>query len=133
MSGAGEIVEPVQRAALVLLLVPAEGLSAADAYAELDRLARWRDRFDAERLRQLAAAAAPELAQGLENDLEPAVLSLRPALRATLEQLRDAGALAARISGSGPSAFGLFEDEAAAARAAERVPGSLVVRTREPA
>ena len=41
-----------------------------------------RERLDAEPLRELAAAsAAAELAAALDNDLQPAALSLRPDLQ----------------------------------------------------
>ncbi len=60
----------------------------------------------------------------------PAALSLRPELQAPLDRLAGAGALAARLSGSGPTAFGLFGDEEAAAAAAEAIPGALVTHTR---
>jgi 4-diphosphocytidyl-2-C-methyl-D-erythritol kinase len=56
----------------------------------------------------------------LQNDLEPAALQLRPQAGQALELLRWAGARVARLSGSGPTAFGLFEsrEQADAARAA---------------
>ena len=61
-------------------------------------------------LRQVAGAGAspldyPEL---LVNDLEPAARSLRPEIGEALEQLREAGAPVALLSGSGPTAVGLF-------------------------
>jgi 4-diphosphocytidyl-2-C-methyl-D-erythritol kinase len=53
------------------------------------------------------------------------VLALRPELEGVLERLRAAGALAAAISGSGPTAFGIFEDPAAARAAGEGIEGSI--------
>ena len=47
-----------------------------------------------------------------------------------LERLREAGALAAGISGSGPTAFGLFRSPDDAERAAGELDGALAVRTR---
>ena len=69
----------------------------------------------------MAGAGAPALAPEMENDLEAAALSLRPELNSTLDALRDAGALAARLSGSGPTAFGLFAGLDEAERAAARL------------
>jgi 4-diphosphocytidyl-2-C-methyl-D-erythritol kinase len=80
-------------------------------------------------LAELAAAPLEALAGALHNDLEPATLSLRPELAEVLERLRSAGALGARISGSGPTAFGLFGDLAAAQEAAARFEGALVAQT----
>ena len=60
------------------------------------------------------AASPLDYADLLVNDLEHAALSLRPAIREAIEALRDAGAEAALVTGSGPTAFGLFADLAAA-------------------
>jgi 4-diphosphocytidyl-2-C-methyl-D-erythritol kinase len=54
----------------------------------------------------------------MDSDLEAAALSLRPELARTLAKLEEAGAIAARISGSGPTAFGVFATRAEAESAA---------------
>jgi 4-diphosphocytidyl-2-C-methyl-D-erythritol kinase len=134
VSGVGERVEPLRLPQMALVLVPQrEGLATADVYAELDRLGRGRDRIEHERLRPLAGVSLRELADAVENDLEPAALSLRPELEEPLRALRDAGALAAAISGSGPTAFGVFERREDAARAAEALAGAVVTETRDAA
>ena len=58
------------------------------------------------------------------------MLSLRPQLERPLEALRDAGAAAALVTGSGPTTFGVFADRAGAARAASGVPGAFVSMVR---
>jgi 4-diphosphocytidyl-2-C-methyl-D-erythritol kinase len=113
-----------------VLLPQNEGLSTAEVYAEADRLGLGRDRASIEvlagQLRAAAAAGANPLEYGelLVNELQDAAISLRPEIEASLEQLRGAGAARALISGSGPTAFGLFADrraaEAAAAELGER-------------
>lgn len=124
VQGAGEIVEALALPRLGLVLVErASGLSTAAVYAELDRLraagqAPQRATLDPGPLRELAASEPARLGAGLENDLELAALSLAPELAGTLEALRGAGALGARVSGSGPTAIGLFPDRAQAAAAA---------------
>ncbi len=126
VGGAGEVVTPLPDPApyAVVLLPDPEGLSTAAVYAEADRLgcARPAGELEAGRSRLLAAAAAgesplsyPEL---LVNDLAPAAISLRPSIEAALEALRGAGAEVAIVTGSGPTAVGLFADEEAARRAA---------------
>ena len=131
VTGAGEVVEPLALPELWLVLVPsAEGLSTAAVYAEHDRSAEPREPLDPDALRGLAGAGAAALAPAMENDLEEAALSLRPELKATLEALNDAGALKARLTGSGPTAFGLFEDRPGAEAAADAIPGALVTHTR---
>jgi 4-diphosphocytidyl-2-C-methyl-D-erythritol kinase len=59
-----------------------------------------------------------ELAHAMENDLEPAAVALRPQLVDTRQGLLRRSALAARVSGSGPTIFGVFADRAAAEAAA---------------
>ena len=126
VQGAGERVEPVELPPLAAVLVPdAEGLSTAAVYAELDRLggARERARPGAAARASRHRAARRARCAALENDLQPAALSLRPELAERLDALRAAGALGAAVSGSGPTCFGLFADRAAAERAAAAAPG----------
>jgi 4-diphosphocytidyl-2-C-methyl-D-erythritol kinase len=134
VTGTGEQVEPVELPGMATVLVPqSRGLSSGEVYAELDRLGGGREHLDPDALRRLAAAPLGELAGGVENDLEPAALSLRPELGRSLAALRDAGALAAAISGSGPTAFGVFANGAAAELAARGIEGAVVAGTRAPA
>ena len=131
VTGAGERVEPVELAPLPVVLVPAAtGLSTAAVYTEADRIPTTRERLDPDAVRGLAALAPAELAERLENDLEAAAVSLRPELEDTLEAVRRSGALAARVTGSGPTVFGVYADPAAAAAAAERLPDAIVTRLR---
>ena len=132
VTGAGESVEPVELPDMALVLVPqAEGLSTAAVYAEADRIRSTRPRLDPAALSTLTRAPLAAFATHLENDLEAAALSLRPELTAILTALRDAGALAARITGSGPTAFGVFESEAAAGAAAALLSDAIVTSLRQ--
>jgi 4-diphosphocytidyl-2-C-methyl-D-erythritol kinase len=131
VTGAGERVEPVELPDMALVLVPAaEGLSTAAVYAEADRIPSTRARLDPGAVKALAGAPLATLARSMENDLEAAALSLRPELARTLARLEEAGALAARISGSGPTAFGVFAALAEAETAAAEFDGALVTRLR---
>jgi 4-diphosphocytidyl-2-C-methyl-D-erythritol kinase len=127
--GAGEEVErlPAPAPHAAVLLPDGGGLGTADVFAEADRLGLGRSMDELEglavRLREVAGAGAspleyPEL---LVNDLEPAARSLRPGIGDALEELREAGAPVAILSGSGPTAVGLFADLAAAREAAETI------------
>jgi 4-diphosphocytidyl-2-C-methyl-D-erythritol kinase len=142
VGGAGGLVEPLPPPSeFAAVLVPAEeGLRTADVYAEADRLGLGRDRdaLDAiaAKLRSAAGGGGSPLdyAELLVNDLWEAAVSLRPEIRAALAALEEAGALVALITGSGPTAFGLFEDIAAADRAATALPpryASAIVVTPE--
>lgn len=128
VAGAGELVEPVDLPDMALVLIPqAQGLSTADVYRAADRLGTSRARVDHEQLRAIARAPLGRLAAAVENDLEPAALSLRPELRSPLAALRGAGALAAAVTGSGPTVFGVFRDEGAASRAAASLRAPAIV------
>lgn len=129
VTGAGEHVERLDLPAMGLVLVPSEdGLSTADVYKEADRIESTREELDPDGLRALAGGTLAALAAGVENDLQPAAMSLRPDIGEPIERLSQAGALAAAVSGSGPTAFGIFSGPAMAERAAGAVPGSLVTR-----
>jgi 4-diphosphocytidyl-2-C-methyl-D-erythritol kinase len=126
VQGAGERIErlPPPVAHAVVLLPGGGGLSTAEVFAEADRLGLGRDDEEleglADRLREAAGGGASPLAYAdqLANDLEPAARSLRPDVGAALDALREAGAPLALLTGSGPTAFGLFPDIAAAERVA---------------
>lgn len=127
--GAGERVERLPEPAphAVVLLPDGGGLSTAEVFVEADRLGLGRpaEELDelAGRLRAAAGAGASPLdcTELLVNDLEPAAISLRPRIGEALELLRGAGAAKALLTGSGPTAFGLFADLAAAREAADRL------------
>jgi len=126
VQGAGERVErlPDPSPHAVVLLPGGGGLSTAEVFAEADRLGLGRSAAELEdlaaRLRATAGSGAPPLAYTdlLVNDLESAARSLRPEIGDALDALRDAGASHALLTGSGPTAFGLFEDLAEAQAAA---------------
>jgi 4-diphosphocytidyl-2-C-methyl-D-erythritol kinase len=132
VEGTGERIEHVDLPRLAAVLIPDEdGLSTAAVYAELDRMDGGRSSLDASALPGFAAGSTPEeLGRSLQNDLQPAALSLRPDLQDRLDALTAAGALGAAVSGSGPTCFGLFADRAAAERAAARLPGAIVTELR---
>lgn len=138
-TGAGDIVEPllpVARHALVIVPQPSP-LATAAVYQQADLLGLPRDaRGLAELLEELRLALAPQwrLPSGLlVNDLEPAAVSLCPAIADALAALRGSGADEAFVCGSGPSAAGLYWDpdgleraRAAAGELAIRFPGAVV-------
>lgn len=128
VTGAGEHVEPVELPAMALVLVPQrEGLSTAEVYRTAERVGSTRARLDSAAMRALAREPTAQLARALENDLEPPALALRPELEGVLDDLRGAGAMAARITGSGPTAFGVFPDRRAAAEAAAALSSDAIV------
>ena len=74
--------------------------------------------------------SAADVAALVANDLEPAAIELCPGIADALARCARRGALAAAVSGSGPTVFGIFGDRAAAEAAAGSVPGSIADRAR---
>ncbi|MFF8728198.1 4-(cytidine 5'-diphospho)-2-C-methyl-D-erythritol kinase [Streptomyces sp. NPDC015171] len=101
------------------------GLSTPAVFREFDRLAEGREIpgpvASPELLEALAKGDQDALAAAVSNDLQPAALSLFPELADTLAAGRGAGALAALVSGSGPTTAFLTRD----AGSAEKVAGVL--------
>lgn len=61
----------------------------------------------------------------LRNDLEAVVSNKYPQIEAMKKVLCSAGALGALMTGSGPTVFGVFEDEASALKAYKKVKDSI--------
>lgn len=131
VTGAGEVVQPVDLPPMALVVIPASpGLLSRDVYRRFDLMDLGRAALDSEALHRLARAPLEQMAPALENDLEAAALALRPELRSTIGRLCELGALAAMVAGSGPTVFGVFVDWRAAEEAASQLPGALVSETR---
>jgi len=130
VGGGGEVVEALpDPREFAVVLVPGEGgLRTADVYAEADRLGAGRGAGELasleEELRRAASSGGSplEYAGLLVNDLQGAALSLCPEIAEALAALEEVGAATALVTGSGPTAFGLFADIAAADRAAAELP-----------
>jgi 4-diphosphocytidyl-2-C-methyl-D-erythritol kinase len=129
VGGAGERVESLPEPAshAAVLLPDGGGLGTAAVFAEADRLGLGRAAGELEalaaQLREAAGAGASPLSypELLVNDLEAPARALRPGIGDALDELREAGAPVALLSGSGPTAVGLFPDLAAAGAAAATI------------
>ncbi|MBO1336520.1 4-(cytidine 5'-diphospho)-2-C-methyl-D-erythritol kinase [Streptomyces sp. VRA16 Mangrove soil] len=106
------------------------GLSTPAVYREFDRLSPEAPEPVASPalLDALRTGDVHALAATVTNDLQPAALSLFPSLKATLDAGTAAGALAALVSGSGPTTAFLVADEAAARQVAEGLTASGTCR-----
>lgn len=126
VEGAGERFERLSDPAPhgIVLLPGGGGLATADVFAEADRLGLGRPAEELGQIRRELRAAAGagqsplEYGHLLANDLQAAAVSLRPGIEDALEALRRAGAPLVLMSGSGPTACGIFESLAAAQAAA---------------
>jgi len=118
MRGIGELIEPIALPALDLVLVnPNRPVSTAQVFQSLDRVGSdsgSADPVPSERAALLAWLAA----RG--NDLEAPARRLVPEIDEVLAALRaQPGCRLARMSGSGATCFGIFDDRPGAERAAD--------------
>ena len=118
MRGIGERLEPVGLPALDLVLAnPNRAVSTAQVFAGLGAIAP-----PCEPDGPLPSGRADLLAwlRARGNDLEAPACRLAPAIAEVVETLRaQPGCRLARMSGSGATCFGIFDDQPAAAHAAE--------------
>jgi 4-diphosphocytidyl-2-C-methyl-D-erythritol kinase len=121
-SGAGERVEPWPEFPLLdyVLVNPAIEVSTAWVYGQLDLA--WTNPAVVNTIYRPSSGKNP-LAGLLINDLEEVTIKAFPELDGIKRALLQEGALAAMMSGSGPTLFGVFADSAAARRAAARLQG----------
>jgi 4-diphosphocytidyl-2-C-methyl-D-erythritol kinase len=120
MTGVGEglhpLMHPLPPAALVLAN-PGVALATPDVFAALERRENPALPRDLPRLRDTAELAA--FLSMTRNDLEPPAIRLAPVIGRVKSALSaQPGCRIARMSGSGATCFGLFDDPLAAAAAA---------------
>ncbi|WP_324276023.1 4-(cytidine 5'-diphospho)-2-C-methyl-D-erythritol kinase [Blastococcus brunescens] len=135
--GRGEQVTPVLSRTRWdwVLGIAGEGLSTPAVYGELDRMraaGRAPDdgSLDVEPvLAALRSGPTTALAPALANDLQAPALALRPTLGRALRAATEAGAVAAILSGSGPTVAALTGNEQDAHRLAAELAGAGVFRT----
>jgi 4-diphosphocytidyl-2-C-methyl-D-erythritol kinase len=136
-TGRGEQLTPVTDAAPATyhwVLALADGhLSTPTVFRTLDKQRAGRDvpepELSNDLMAALAAGDAERLGAAIVNDLQEPALTLFPALRKTLDAGREAGALGALVSGSGPTCYFLARDEAHSAALAKSLSEAGVCRT----
>jgi 4-diphosphocytidyl-2-C-methyl-D-erythritol kinase len=98
-----------------VIAVSSSGLSTPAVYGECDRLRTGLDikapSLNDELLQSLLSGDSVRVGKSLNNDLQAAACSLRPALRLILDTGNEYGALGGIVSGSGPSVAFLVADE----------------------
>ena len=134
--GIGDVLTPIAPMpdCDIVVACGGEGVSTPAAYKALDALygdfapaayTPRRDELDALK-KSLIAGDISSICGSMFNLFEAVVLPERPVARAIRETLREAGAMAAMMSGSGPSVFGIFpkgDGSAERARAALEAQG----------
>ena len=107
-TGRGEIMQPVEVDLLGLWLVvakPSEGVSTAEAYRGVKPCA------PVVPLTELLKRPIEEWQGSVKNDFEPHILAAHPDILVIKNQMLDAGAVYASMSGSGSAVFGLFRKQ----------------------
>lgn len=129
-AGRGEVLSDVLARGTYhwVLAIADGGLSTPAVYAAFDELGARTGPGPELVLAALRSGRAEVLAQALNNDLQPAAISLRPSLRRVLEAGAEIGALAGIVSGSGPTTAFLAGDAQHATRLAAELSGLGVAR-----
>lgn len=119
-TGRGEVVSPLPQLAAGWFVVvkPDEGYSTAEMYRRLDEPGSVLVRNSRYMQDAVAANNVHAVAVELHNSFER-VVPKDSSLRTIKDALRAEGALGTLLSGSGSAVFGLFDDQSAAAAAAE--------------
>lgn len=112
--GRGEVLTRLSPPALfwVLLVNPGFEVSTAWAYQSLNFGLTKKVNCN-----NIASLPVGKIAEMLHNDLETATAAAHPVIEEMEQALIQAGALGARMSGSGPTVFGIFPDEQTCRRA----------------
>ena len=132
--GIGEVLTalPALPGCYLVLGKPAGGLSTPEMYRGLDAETDVRHPDIDGQIRALREGDLFGVAERLGNVLEPVACARQPEVGIIREQMLEAGAIGARMSGSGPTVFGIFTEEEKAKKACsvlEKGPAKEVILT----
>ena len=123
-TGRGDLIEPLKAAPgpyYWTFALQDEGLSTAAVFKHFDATVQAPPAADMPPEQLLAALEAGDVAEvsrHIRNDLQATAIELRPELGQLIDLAKKAGALAAMVSGSGPTVAALSSSRAAAERVA---------------
>ncbi len=109
--GIGEIIIPLEipfPKYRILIAFPRKGVSTADAYNMIDKIPNREIKSPNETILALKNGKIPK---NLHNIFEKSVFPYNKEAESIKSAMYEYGAVSAMMSGSGPSVFGLFEDE----------------------
>ncbi|HEY5562533.1 MAG TPA: 4-(cytidine 5'-diphospho)-2-C-methyl-D-erythritol kinase [Clostridiaceae bacterium] len=111
--GIGELITPLKAFSgyRLVLIKPSFGASTKDVYNLLDLDKIFRHPLTEDIIKYIEAGDIKALAQNMKNVLENVTFNMYPVLKGIKKQLVDNGALGAMMSGSGPTIFGLYDDD----------------------
>lgn len=118
VTGVGEQLAPMRPALRghVVLVTPCRKASTGEMYRKYDEIKGLSKAENCVIIDKIKAGSPDDIAQSLHNDFLP--LYDGQAVPLALQAMKEAGALGACLSGSGPTVFGLFADVPAAQNAA---------------
>ena len=123
-TGRGDLIEPLKAATgpyYWTFALQDEGLSTAAVFKHFDATVQAppvADMPPEQLLAALEAGDVAEVSRHIRNDLQATAIDLRPELGQLIDLAKKAGALAAMVSGSGPTVAALSSSRAAAERVA---------------
>ena len=121
--GIGEILSPLpcKRSFPLVVIQPCRGLSTREVFTDLHEMpeSEWEHPDTESMIRALGEDNLRLLAASLGNTLQPVSEKKRPELRACIRALKEHGARAAKMTGSGSAVYGVFPTMAAARTAYE--------------
>ena len=123
-TGRGDLIEPLKAAPgpyYWTFALQDEGLSTAAVFKHFDATVQappMADMPPGQLLAALEAGDVAEVSRHIRNDLQATAIDLRPELGQLIDLAKKAGALAAMVSGSGPTVAALSSSRAAAERVA---------------
>jgi len=124
-TGKGELLQKLDPINFYAVLInPGFDVSTKWAYESLNLGLTGKKLASREILKCVKKNNLREIAQFLHNDFETVVLDKYPVLKEIKDSLVANGALNSVMSGSGPTIFGIFEDEEKAKNAYENLKGS---------
>lgn len=138
-TGRGELVHPApwpRQPFWAVLVWPGLSVSTAEVYRVFDamnggqRLPDARDTIA--QVGEWSRGPAAKVMEQLANDLEAAAMQVQPALKVVQQMSQDACGTRFRMTGSGSTWFSLFDDEASACSAAQRVADAFGVAAELP-
>ena len=118
--GIGEKLSPLPKMprCSIVLVKPSFSISTKAVYEKIDSCNDYRHPETANLIKGLKNADLSEITSAMGNVLEEVSIAEHPIIGQVKEELRSLGAIAAQMSGSGPTVFGIFKtyDEARRAK-----------------
>lgn len=130
--GIGEKVEPLSGAPkkYIAITVKGDGLSTQAIFTDFDKMNDGALQVDIGALAGFISEGDYQRARETgKNALERAATRTIPEIKDTIDEFLRAGAVYARMSGSGSAVYGVFDTKEQAAAAAQEIPGAFVTET----